>query len=96
MVARGLLLPEPMTRKNSGKRSAAEIRREYQSPADFRAFADQLSYLGEQLRTLASAAEEGGHKRLYVDGVKKFPNGMAEVASYVRNVNKALIDAQGP
>ena len=92
MVARGLLL-EPMAKKNSGKKSAAELRREYQSTVDLRSFADQLTHQGETLRELARAADERGHRRLLVDGVKKFPNGVAEVAAYIRNVHKALIDA---
>jgi hypothetical protein len=96
MVARGLLL-EPMAKKNNGpvRKSAAELRRDFQSPADFRLFARQLMDQASMLDELANHTEEAGLKRLYVDGIKKFPNGLAEVAAYVRNVHKALIDAQG-
>ena len=84
-----VLMPPRMAKKH-----ASELRREDQTPNDFREAARQLKEQAGFLEELAGQIEKAGVKRMEVDGVKKMPNGLQLVRTYVGNVQKAFIDHQ--
>jgi hypothetical protein len=71
---------------------ASALRREWQTVAELRQSAQSLQDQAFALAQLADEVEEAGYKRVYVDGVRKFPNALKLLRVFVGNVQKAFID----
>lgn len=96
MVTANLLM-RPMAKKAAGngdRPNAGKLRREFQSAAELRAAANQLTEQATALDELAGMMESEGYRRLNVDGVRKYPNALKLLREYVGNVKKAIIDEQ--
>jgi hypothetical protein len=69
------------------------VRRDFLSVDLLRQYADVLSQEATRLREQADKVEASGRNEIFVDGVRKFPNGFGEVQGFINNVGKAMLDA---
>lgn len=75
------------------RETPADKRRGYVPVGLLRQYADDLMTEATRLREQADKIESAGMKEIYSDGIRKFGNAFPDIAGFVNNIYKGMLDA---